>query len=266
MVLDTWHGKRCNEVQQRDGLWKGPGRGVRRSRRSLRCRLSYRIVLVRHGDGRVSQHYMTQFKGRTYNMWHAPSSAVCTLAVVALMLVVTGCGESHSRGGSGKSTYAVKYLPGDLVTLVRRRFAGGYVSIIAEQYEYGGKVYSQLANHAETVGEHGRRRGEGGSGPSLGHAEGRPIDIDISYGCVGRYEYTLAYGLLRDPKSTVTARRYKATITFTKVAIPATFHPGGVLVYALLGPGALDVTTRTPDGRTVTVEHYAEGRAICHRG
>lgn len=84
-------------------------------------------------------------------MWHVRLSAVRTLAVLAPMLLLAGCGASHPHERNRKAAHAVEYLPGGIRTLVRRRLPEGYISIVAEQYEYGGKVYLQLSNHAEMI-------------------------------------------------------------------------------------------------------------------
>lgn len=146
---------------------------------------------------------------------------------------------------------------------------GGYLSIIAEQYEYRGEIYSNLAYHSEPSRSNGqllsRRSGGRGGGPSLTTNESGVVEMDVSHGCVGRYAYTLAYGVLRNPVNVVTARTKGKTTEFRKVVIPAQFHSPGVLVYALLGPGHIQLTTRTPGGHILHKERYPEERAVCRR-
>jgi hypothetical protein len=66
-----------------------------------------------------------------------------------------------------------------------------------------------------------------------------------------------AWGLLRSPEDTVTAKSKARTVRFTKVMIPRSLYPRGALVYALLGPGAPTVVVRTPRGRIVSDMSWA---------
>lgn len=207
---------------------------------------------------------------RMQGLWRA---GYYTMMLLMLCVCVAGCGGSHVGARTGPPigietsvhAYPTTYLRNDVQTLVRERVPGGHLSIIAEGYKYRGKVYFNLAHQSEPLYRRVKPWGGRGGGPSLEMAASGIAQIDVSYGCVGRYSYALAYGLLYNPGNIVTARTRGETIKFSKVTIPARFHSRGVLVYALLGHGPVQVLTRTPEGRILREEQYDEERATCHR-
>lgn len=210
-------------------------------------------------------------------MWSLKTSACRAVLLVTSPVFIAGCG-SHMRALAGQTRlvepngtiksvkrYTVKYLPNGFRRLAREKLPGGYVSIIAERYEYQSKIYSELASIAEKPGGHEHGTSSGGSGPSLEQDEPGlgPVNVNVYYGCAGEYPYVLVYGLLHNSQDTVTARERGITVKLKKVEIPSSFHPDGVLVYTLLGNAPTDITTSTSDGRVVHVDHYAEGGAVC---
>ncbi len=198
-------------------------------------------------------------------------AAVCRAsAVLAICIGVAGCGASRAHRNHGVyvvapdgarrelSAPAIKFKPRGLQTLVREPLQGGsYVTIVGKRYEFAGRTYSVLAEHVEERGKRGMVSGGGGDGPSMEPGAPGVVALDVGQECVGSDEVVIAYGLLREPEDTVTAEGAGRPITFSKVMIPASFHARGVLVYALLKSGRMDILTRERDGRVVREEPYA---------
>jgi hypothetical protein len=186
-------------------------------------------------------------------------------ALVVMCIAVAGCGESHHPKHSPIviRQHPVKYLPNGVRTLVRERVSGGYVSIIGQRYEYLGRTYFGLAKRTEEPGE--RRGAIGGGSTPIEPGEHGIMVMEVEQGCVGTHEYALAEGLLRESRDTVTAHGHGVPITFKKLPIPANLHASGVLVYALLTRGRIDVLTRAPNLRVVRDESYTLRPISCHR-
>jgi hypothetical protein len=192
-----------------------------------------------------------------------PRLAVASLGAV---MTLTGCGGSDARehaAGPVKSG-PITHAPGGLRTLVRERMPGGYFSIIGRRYSYLGHTHSALESREQAAGS--RLRGGGSGDVSVEPGQHSPLEMIVSQGCVGLHAYALAYAMLRDARNAVIAQAGGTTTRFKKVTIPASFHPDGVLVYALLPPGENDVVTRTPSGRVVYNERWHGREAVsCRR-
>jgi hypothetical protein len=194
------------------------------------------------------------------------------VSILAISVGVAGCGESRpgrdsypvERGKKRLIKYPIEYTPGGLRILVRERMPGGYLVISAKRYMYRGHTYSVLQNQEEELARH--VLGMGSNGPNIGLGEHEALEMEISSGCVGSHVYALAYGMLRNPKDSVTAETHGTTIRFRKVVVPTNFHPDGVLVLAQLGQGPTNIVTRAPNGRVVRSEPYDEREALpCER-
>lgn len=77
------------------------------------------------------------------------------------------------------------------------------------------------------------------------------------------HAHAIACGMLRDPEDSVTAQIHGTTTIFKKVVIPINFYRDGVLVYAPLGRGPVDIAVRTRCGQVVSNESYVLESAIC---
>jgi hypothetical protein len=210
------------------------------------------------------------------DQWTAVASRVgtlsrLTLSTAAITFVMTSCGgavrPNVRRSGmylvepNGAKRllrqYPIAYSSPGVQTLVRDRLPSGtYLALVAEHYEYRGKTYSELAAHFEMPGKRGVVSSGGGSGPSLDTGRRQILEIVLDRSCVSLHEVVLAFGLLTDARDSVIAQGDGKQLLFQKATIPASFHPDGVLVYALLGQGPVDVVTRAPTGRAVQDEHY----------
>lgn len=189
-------------------------------------------------------------------------------AGIALMVcvAVAGCGTSHPRESAFRS-YPIKYAQNGVRIMVRERLPGGtYVVIAVLQYKFMDRKNSRLGLRFESPTKHRLVRAPGWSSvSSLEPGERAPAKIDVHQSCEGFHERVLADGVLRNPMGTVTAEgRGTTMIVLKKVAIPASFHMDGVLVYALLKTGATtDIVTRSPSGRIVGNETYALKPTSC---
>jgi hypothetical protein len=126
-------------------------------------------------------------------------------------------------------------------------------------------MYSELEYHVDVPGEH--RLTEGGGGLSLQVYKRGLLRLVVEYGCIGPTPYTLALGVLRDPKDSLSAQQGHETRNFETAMIPARFHPDGVAVYAVLKQGAADVVAKTPNHHTVYKAVFAGahgGALLCH--
>jgi hypothetical protein len=195
----------------------------------------------------------------------SPRKALCHLSIsLVASLVITGCGRASSHERLSVTKYPIKYAPNGIRTLVREHMPGGYFTIAAKRYEYLGHTYSVLDDREEESGER-RRSAGGGGGPDIENGQHMPLELDVSHGCLGRYAYAVAFGMLRDPRDSVAEQTEGTTTKFKAVVIPASFHPDGVLAYARLGRGSSDVVIRTPNGGVVSSESHAGQEAItCH--
>jgi hypothetical protein len=194
-------------------------------------------------------------------------------AVLVVGIAATGCGATHRRPPTLTTGYQRLGVPtgGPHETprerrsehlLVREPLQGGGYFVISAIANSSGRAQGEIRHHVELPGAHGLESGGWSSGPRLGGVEPRILAVHVDHGCSGADAYALAYGLLRQPEDTVTAHDGGKAVVFKKVDIPASFHPGGVLVYELLGPDATNVVTRTPSGRVASTESFSGQDAI----
>jgi hypothetical protein len=176
---------------------------------------------------------------------------VGAVVVVAVAIALAGCGTTRrTLGVSGP----VKFAPHGVWTLARQRLPeGSYFAIAALRYEFLGRNYAELGLRFESPSANGLIHQPGyNSGPSLEPGGRGVLEMNVSRSCNEGDETALAWGLLRSPEDTVTAKSKASTTRFTKVMIPRSVYPRGALVYALLGPSAPTVVVRTPRGRVVS--------------
>lgn len=201
----------------------------------------------------------------TLRFWRSHLTLCYFMVSLSLCVIVTGCGASPSAPRFGE--HPVQYAHNGVRILAKGRLPSGtYFVIAALRYKFMGRTSSRLGLRYESPSEHGFVGAPGWSGgPSLESARGeaRSLVMNISRSCSGAYRFALAYGLLRDPKDTVTAQEHGTGIVVKRVAVPVSFEVHGVLVYTLLGRGPTDVVTRTPSGRVVSNESYPQESASC---
>lgn len=197
----------------------------------------------------------------------------------AFFFCIAGCGGPHvgvnTRRGRGSeltgrqeqiTPLSVKYLSPGVRTVIKVHVPGGFLVISAQRYKYRGKFYSSLSYESEPANNGSRprrRRDSRGGGPSLTMEGSDIVEMRVSYGCVGRYAYTLAYGLLRNSANIVMARASGKTIILRKVMMPVEFHSDGVLVYSLLEQSPFELITQTHAGRILREENYAREHVSC---
>lgn len=146
-------------------------------------------------------------------------------------------------------------LPGGGRFVILVSHHGGY-----GKPEYMLSTYSELPAKYAALQKTTRKRvaGGGAGGPSIGNPAIQrkiPVVLQDRQVCGGREPaYALAFGLLHLPEDTVTAQNGHEMVSFKKITIPASLHPDGVLVYALLPPGPNEVIVRTPTRRVVSRE------------
>jgi hypothetical protein len=197
----------------------------------------------------------TEEVSRAHRAWR------CIGAALAVSVVLSGCGASRSAA----EREPVKYVRSVTQVLARQPLrVGEEFAIAALRYRFSGRAYSRLGVRFEERGGKGGGPPSGWSGgPALGGHAGPVAAINVHRGCVGDRDVAVAYGLLRTPADDVSVRRGGTERTFRKVLIPATFEPGGVLVYAELPSGASEVVVRTPARAVVMDESLPNRSALC---
>lgn len=181
----------------------------------------------------------------------------------------------------GCSKHPLKYLPGGRRTLVRGHTPQGPdFSIVGERYRLFGRIHTQLKLRtgeglvSSDEGGEGEDEEEGlaslneGSNGSFAVPVKRttPLNSEISAGC-HPHEYSIFYGLLKQPRDTVLAKVAGKLVPALRVRVPASLHAGGVLVYLTSNGQPEDVVVRAPSGKVVMSENLSqkatEGRETC---
>ncbi len=174
----------------------------------------------------------------------------------------------------GCAQHLVKYLPGGKRTLVRASTPTGLrFSIVGERYRRLGRLHIQLklatGEQATSSGEGEEEEGEG-EGPGepvavpVRHAA--PLDSKILAGCYP-HEYSILYGLLKNPRDTVLAKVAGELAPVPRVRIPGSLHAGGQLVYLATIGRPEELLVRSPGGKIVIRQDLSgaarEGRETC---
>jgi hypothetical protein len=173
----------------------------------------------------------------------------------------------------GCSKHPLKYLPGGKRTLVSGRTPQGpSFSIVGERYRLFGRIHTQLE----------LRTGEGLSSSDDSEEEGlnevvgeptgapvkgtRPLDSEVSAACYPG-EYSIFYGLLRQPRDTVLAKIAGKLVPVLRVRIPSSLHAGGLLVYLASASRPEKLLVRSPSGKVLMDEDLSrlarESRETC---
>jgi hypothetical protein len=159
----------------------------------------------------------------------------------------------------------IKYLPGGVRTLVHDKVPNGPpFSITGERYRFLGRVYFELKVHVEETSESGS-----GSAHSFGVLGRRPsaLDWQVETGC-RPHPYVILYSVLKAPSDTVFVRASGKLTAMRRVAIPASLHAGGPLVYSTSIAPSSELIIRTPSGKTVLSEKLgslaSEAAETCH--
>jgi hypothetical protein len=173
----------------------------------------------------------------------------------------------------GCSRHPLKYLRGGKRTLVRGSTPQGpSFSIVGERYRLFGRVHTQLKL---TTGEGLVSSDEDEEEePSVtdGLIESTPVrrtaplDSETSAGC-HPHEYSIFYGLLKQPRDTVLAKIAGKLVPVLRVRIPSSLHAGGLLVYLASVSRPEELMVRSPSGKIVASEDLSraasEGRETC---
>jgi len=173
----------------------------------------------------------------------------------------------------GCSKHPLKYPPGGKRTLVRGSTPQGPgFSIVGERYRLFGRVHAQLklttGDALASSGEDEEGAVNGGLGGSGASPIRRPtpLDSEISAGC-HPHEYSIFYGLLRQPRDTVLAKIAGKLVPALRVRVPSSLHAGGLLVYLASASRPEEILVRSPNGRVVVDENLSraasEGRETC---
>jgi hypothetical protein len=174
----------------------------------------------------------------------------------------------------GCSKHPLKYLRGGKHTLVRGSAPQGpSFSIVGERYRLFGRVHTQLklrtggglvsSDEGEEEEEPSAADGLIGSVPVRRTA---PLDSEISAGC-HPHEYSIFYGLLKQPRDTVLAKIAGKLVPVLRVHIPSSLHAGRLLVYLASASRPEELLVRAPSGKIVMNEDLSrvarEGRETC---
>lgn len=177
----------------------------------------------------------------------------------------------------GCSKHPLKYLPGGKRMLIHGQTPQGPAfSIVGERYRLFGRIHTQLKlktgeglmNSDEGEEEEGPNEGPGVFPGSftMPFNHPKPLDSKVSAGC-HPHEYSIFYGLLKNPRDTVLAKLAGKLVPLSRVSIPASLHAGGVLVYLASEGRPETVVVRAPSGAVVTSEDLSrlarEGRETC---
>jgi hypothetical protein len=142
----------------------------------------------------------------------------------------------------------IKYLPGGVQTLVHEKVPNGPpFSITGERYRFLGRVYFELKIHVEEpTGSSGAVSLAFGHRPSM-------LDWRTETGC-HPHPYAILYSLLTAPGDTVFIGTPGKLTEMQRVAIPAIFNAGGVLVYSTSIVPSSELVIRTKSGKTIRTE------------
>jgi hypothetical protein len=187
-----------------------------------------------------------------------------TLRVVKLQRIV-GC-----------SKHPLKYLPGGKRTLVHGQTPQGPdFSIVGERYRLFGRIHTQLklrTGEGLTTSDEGEEEGpiEGPGALPRSFAvpvkHPKPLESEVSAGC-HPHEYSIFYGLLKNPRDTVLAKVAGKLVPVLRVRIPSSLHTGGTLVYLASVSQPEEVLVRSPNGKIRMNENRSrtarEGRETC---
>ena len=153
--------------------------------------------------------------------------------------------QSTHQPPKTSSKNSVKLLPGGLRPLVHGRAPQGQgFAIIAQHYRFEGHDHFALS---VTTSD-----GSGGSESPSGRRP-RLFSSAVWTSCQP-HEYAIVYGLLKAPGDTVFARISGKLQPLRRVAIPASFRAGGVLVYVAAARVPTELIVRTSSGRTLLTE------------
>jgi hypothetical protein len=173
----------------------------------------------------------------------------------------------------GCSKHPLKYLRGGKHTLVRGNTPQGpSFSIVGERYRLFGRVHTQLKLRtgeglgSSDEGEEEEPSATDGLIESVPARRTAPLDSEISAGC-HPHEYSIFYGLLKQPRDTVLAKIAGKLVPVLRVRIPSSLHAGGLLVYLASASRPEELLVRSPSGRIVMNEDLSrvarEGRETC---
>jgi hypothetical protein len=174
----------------------------------------------------------------------------------------------------GCSRHPLKYLRGGKRTLVRGSTPQGpSFSIVGERYRLFGRVHTQLklttgeelVSSDEDEGEEEPNAADGLVG-SVPVRRTTPLDSEISAAC-HPHEYSIFYGLLKQPRDTVLAKVAGKLVPVLRVRIPRSLHAGGLLVYLASASRPEELLVRSPSGKVLMNEDFdraaREGRETC---
>lgn len=175
----------------------------------------------------------------------------------------------------GCSKHPLKYLPGGKRTLVNGSTPQGpRFSIVGERYRLFGRLHTQLKLStgeglvgSDEEGEGEEDVSEGPSGSFAGPVKRTtPLDSEVSAAC-HPHEYSIFYGLLKQPRDTVLAKIAGKLVPVLSVRIPSSLHTGGSLVYLASVSQPEEILVRSPNGKTLMNEDRSrtarEGRETC---
>jgi hypothetical protein len=148
--------------------------------------------------------------------------------------------------------HALKFLPGGIRTIVKDRAPGGAVfSIIGERYSFLGGIHFALKVEIKNGG---------GGGESASGQKPNVLSTALWTGCLP-HPYAVVYGLLKAPRDTVLARVSGVLHALRHVALPASLHTKGVLVYLAAPAVPSELIVRSSDGQTIITEKYGKFEA-----
>jgi hypothetical protein len=173
----------------------------------------------------------------------------------------------------GCSRHPVKYLRGGKRTLVHGSTPQGpSFSIVGERFRLFGRVHTQLklrtGKGLASSDEEVEANFTGGPSGSVALPVRRitPLDSEVSAAC-SPHEYSIFYGLLKQPRDTVVAKIAGKLVPVLRVRIPSSLHAGGLLVYLASVSQPEEILVRSPSGKVIVNEDHSraarEGRETC---
>jgi hypothetical protein len=174
----------------------------------------------------------------------------------------------------GCSRRPLKYLRGGKRALVSGRAPQGpSFSIVGERYRLFGRIHTQLKlRTGEGLSSSDDSEEEEGLNEVLGGPPGMPVkrgtllDSEVSAACYPS-EYSIFYGLLRQPRDTVLAKIAGKLLPVLRVRIPSSLHAGGLLVYLASVSRPEELLVRSPSGKVLMDDDLSrvarESRETC---
>lgn len=178
------------------------------------------------------------------------------LALATLALVVAGCGRSNSHRTAAAPSN-IEWV-GSTQTIVSSIVSGGPAfSIVGQRYRFWGRMYLQIGLRFTEPW----RVGEGSFSSSWGGSPLVQEAVNVSDACQV-HPFVVMDGLITRSGDTVLAQTDGGAVYLRQVALPASLHWNGVLVYGSAPSSPTGFLIHTSAGKIVRLTQESSGRTV----